>query len=329
MTYNPSNPPSSLQPDLQRYLIQELRRIATSLTQVEGGDSPGGGGGGGLLGYASMFDTNRDEPGNISGTLIRQQTFNQVGTAAPLGIVQDLTNNVMRVSASGVYMLTVYSRLFHSLSAVADRSMRVQVMINELLEDEIAELEDGRRLSGLSQKFFQCAINDSFTQGSFSQVLDLLPGDEVSIHYGGSGSDTYAGVSYQQCIYNLMRFDGSAPPAIDPTHTLTMAQGSGNNFGWVVGSYGDIDTRVMEGFTEPLAQIRLDTDTKIFRIQWNITGGQPQVLGLRLLFEGGIIECPRLTPTSNGFENLAPLPFEAAWIAKIGLSFPIRIEVIT
>ena len=113
------------------------------------------------------------------------------------------------------------------------------------------------------------------------------------------------------------------------THVLTMAQGSGNNFGWVFNNFGDIDSRVMVGFTEPLSQVRLDTDTSIFRIQWNITGTQPQVLGLRLLFEGGVIECPRLTPTSNGFETPASAPFEAAWIAMIGLSFPIRIEVIT
>ena len=45
LTYNPSNPPSSLEPGLQRYLVQELRRIATEITRASesGGDGPGPG----------------------------------------------------------------------------------------------------------------------------------------------------------------------------------------------------------------------------------------------------------------------------------------------
>lgn len=42
MTYNPSNPPSNLPPDLQRYLVQELRRISTEIGQIEAGE-PGPG----------------------------------------------------------------------------------------------------------------------------------------------------------------------------------------------------------------------------------------------------------------------------------------------
>ena len=197
MTYRPASVPSAAPPPLAQYLAQEFQRISTALDQAGTGTTdPPATGLEGLLAFGGLWSNETTEPGNISGSLIRQQDFGDAMLTNPIGITQDVANDRLIVSTGGVYWVYFWGKLFCSLTAVLDRIIEVSIYVNGVDPNSV------RRHSG------SIPLNSTQCFAMFGFLIDLNDGDILTVHWGGGfTSGTISNVQFENAEFTLFRLD--------------------------------------------------------------------------------------------------------------------------
>ena len=118
--YAPSTPPRETPPEIARYLVQELNRIATEIHAVETAAAEGFV----TIGYGGVRQLEADNFPDI-GAVPVPLPFGEGSVANPVGVTQDFANNGLRINGAGVWLLSFTFTMQHN-EAQAGRLYQLQ-----------------------------------------------------------------------------------------------------------------------------------------------------------------------------------------------------------